>query len=100
MHIHTVFFWLKDEVSEEQRVAFGAGCAALASIASVRDCKVGTPIACERAVVDDTFSLNLNLRFDNTTGHDAYQVDPKHDAFVKDYQSLWEKVVVYDSHSE
>jgi len=100
MYIHTVFFWLKDEVSEGERERFALALNALAEIASVRDCKVGTPIASDRPVVDDSFTFSLNLRFDDTEGHDAYQVDPQHDLFVEECKALWEKVVVYDAHSE
>ena len=100
MHIHTVFFWLKDEVSDGERQQFAQALNALTEISSVRDCKIGTPIASDRAVVDDSFSFSLNLRFDDTEGHDAYQVDPLHDLFVEEGKALWAKVVVYDAHSE
>jgi len=100
MHIHTVYFWLKSEVSAEQRAEFSQAVAALGSIASVRECYAGQPIASERAVVDDSFDVSLHLKFDTTVGHDAYQVDPKHDEFVDRYKDLWAKVTVYDTQSE
>ncbi len=98
MHIHTVYFWLNDKVTDDQRAAFVKGVEALSEIAGVRECRVGSAsIPSERAVVDDSFDVSLHTLFDTSADHDAYQVDADHDAFIDEFKSLWSKVVVYDS---
>jgi len=47
-------------------------------------------------VVDRSYAFGLVLRFADVGAHDAYQVDPIHDAFHGRCQKYWKKVVVYD----
>ena len=49
-----------------------------------------------RGVIDGSWSVSEILYFDDAAGQDAYQVDPRHTAFVEQHEHLWERVVVYD----
>ena len=96
--IHHVFFWLKNPSSREDRDRLVQGLQTLRGIKTVRDIYIGVPAATEqRSVVDGSYQVTELLFFDSLEGQKAYQDDPIHQAFVRDYAHLWEKVVVYDS---
>lgn len=95
---HTVFFWLKNPGSREDRDALIAGLETLAEIDTVKAMRIGMPAATEkRDVVDDGFDVSELLFFDDVAGQNAYQVDPIHKQFVQRCEHLWRKVVVFDS---
>ncbi len=96
--IHSVFFWLKKDLSEAEEAAFLEGVNTLRGITSVKDCYIGPPAPTEaRGVVDNTFSYALIAHFKEEAGQAAYQVDPTHLKFVEDHKDKWTKVVVYDN---
>jgi hypothetical protein len=96
--IHSVFFWLKEDLSEADEAAFIAGVESLKTIRSIKSCYIGPPAPTEeRGVVDNSYSYALIVHFEDVTGQDAYQVDPIHLKFVEDHQDKWTKVVVYDN---
>lgn len=96
--IHTVFFWLKDGLSDEQRASFESELAKLPAIETVASGVIGRPApTSERPVTDHSFSFHLSLSFDSIAEHDAYQIHPDHDVFVEKCKDLWDRVVVYDS---
>ena len=98
MLVHTVFFWLKPELTAEQRADFRRGVESLGTIKSVDKIYVGTPAKTEkRPIIDDSYSVALTVLCKDIAAHDAYQVDPIHLRFVEDCAHLWDKVVVYDS---
>ena len=96
--IHTVFFWLKEGLSDEQVAFFEGELAKLPAIGTVASGAVGKPAPTEtRPVTDNSFSYHLSLKFDSIADHDAYQIHADHDTFVANCKDLWERVVVYDS---
>ena len=96
--IHTVFFWLKDGLSDEQRASFESELAKLPAIETVARGVIGRPApTSERPVTDHSFSFHLSLSFDSIADHDAYQIHPDHDVFVEKCKDLWDRVLVYDS---
>lgn len=96
--IHSVFFWLKEDLTEEQKAAFQAGVASLKEIASVSKMYIGpTAPTEERGVVDNSYSTALIVHFADVAAHDAYQIDPIHRKFVDEQKDKWSKVVVYDN---
>jgi len=98
MFVHSVYFWLKDELTYEQLDAFRKHLAALGEIPSVKALYVGTPAAtAERPVIDSSYTFGVTVVFDDVIGHDAYQVSPAHRAFVKEHSSMWDRIVVYDA---
>ncbi len=96
--IHNVFFWLKDDLSSEQKNAFLAGVKSLEKISTVKSSYIGPPASTEkREVVDNSFSYALLLHFDDVAGEEAYQIDPVHLKFVEDHKDKWNRVIVYDN---
>lgn len=96
--IHSVFFWLKEGLSETDEKAFLGGLESLREVGSVRSLHIGPPAPTEeRGVVDNSFSYALIVHFDDVAGQDAYQIDPIHTKFVEDHKDKWTKVVVYDN---
>mgnify|MGYP006094162621 FL=1 len=98
MLIHSVLFWLKDHLSEEDRSNFFKGVEKLGTIKSVKHNFIGTPAnTAKRPVVDDTYDCALTVVLKDLEQHDAYQVDPIHLGFIKDCAHLWEKVQIFDA---
>lgn len=95
--IHTVFFWLKEDLSQEEHAAFLNGLKSLNSIDAVKAIHIGPPAPTEaREVVDNSFSYAATYYFDNIEGQNAYQLDPIHVKFAADIKGKLIKVVVYD----
>lgn len=98
MLVHSVYFWLKPELTATQREAVRQGLETLRAVSGVRQIYIGKPAATmERGVIDNTFDLALTVLFDNIAAQDAYQIDPLHKAFLEKFGGTWKKVIVYDS---
>lgn len=97
MFIHAVYFWLRDDLTAEQRARYDAGLQSLVTIDGVRHGWIGVPAATDRPVIERGYSRALVLAFDDEAGHDAYQVHPVHERFVKECGSLWRQVRIFDS---
>lgn len=97
--LHNVYFWLKPELTAEQRSTFESEALALLQIDYIVHGFVGRPAPTEqRPVTDHTFTYSLTLHFKNMADHDYYQKDcPKHKRFVDACKEMWTRVVVYDS---
>ena len=96
--VHHVFFWLKNPKSKEDLAQLIAGIKMLSEIPSVAELKVGVVASTEiRDVVDTSWDVSELMFFENVEDQQAYQTHPIHLDFVKNYSSLWEKVLVYDS---
>lgn len=100
MFIHTVFFYLKPEVTPAQRDQLVRDCRELlGAIPTVRKLHAGTPAPTPdgpRPVVDTTYGVGLTVLFDDAPGHDTYQPHPLHAQFIDRNKHLWAKVQVYD----
>ena len=98
MLVHTVYFWLKPELTEAQRADFRRGVESLAAIKAVERLYVGVPArTLKRPIIDASYSLMLTVVCKDVAGHDAYQVDPIHTAFVGRFKTLWARVQIYDA---
>lgn len=96
--IHTVFFWMKKEVSEEQKADFKSnGLKALSNIKSIYRIYYGPPAMTEREVVDNSYDFALICHFKDAAAEKLYQDDPIHLKFIEDFKHLWERVQVYDN---
>jgi len=96
--IHTVYFWMKEGVTAEQKADFVAnGLKKLAKAPTIHKVYFGPPAGTDRSVVDNSYDYAWICHFKNTADQDAYQVEPIHLKFVEDYQHLWERVQVYDN---
>ena len=96
MHIHNVYFWLDEAVSEADLAAFEQGLDALIKDPAARGGHYGPPADTHRDVVERSYSYGLVVIFDDLAAHDAYQVGEVHAEFVEQHLSKWTKVVVHD----
>jgi hypothetical protein len=95
--VHHVFFWLKNPDSLEDRNKLVEGLKTLGKIDSIRKMHLGIPASTEkREVVDNSWQVSEIMFFDDEAGQKIYQDHPIHQAFVKNYSHLWDKVVVFD----
>lgn len=98
MLVHTVYFWLKPDLTAEQRADFRRGVESLAGIKAVEKIYVGTPAATQkRPIIDDSYSFALTVICRDVAAHDAYQIDPLHLKFVEQFKSYWIRVQIYDA---
>lgn len=98
MLTHHVLFWLKPETTEEQKAAFKKGLESLSGVETAQAVYVGTPVTeINRPVVDTTYSFSLLVIFNDLAGHDVYQTHPVHKAFLENFKTWWDKVVIYDA---
>jgi hypothetical protein len=98
MLVHSVYFWLKPELTPAQRADFRRGAESLATIKSVEKLYVGVPAGVpDRPVVDKSFGVALTVICRDVAAHNAYQVDPVHLAFIERWKSYWARVQIYDA---
>ena len=97
MFLHTVLFWLRDNLTQAEKDQFEKGLSDLTTIGSVKSKFFGKPAVTRRPVIDASYSYQLVLGFDDITGHDAYQTDPIHLKFLTACSPLWTKVLIYDA---
>ncbi len=98
MLVHTVFFWLKPEVTPAQAADFKRGVEVLGTITHVEKLYVGVPAKVPaRPVTERSFAVGLTVICRDVAAHDAYQDDPIHHAFIAKYKDLWARVQVYDA---
>jgi len=98
MLVHTVYFWLKPDLTAAQRADFRRGVESLGGIKSIEKMFVGTPAKTEkRPIIDDSYSVALTVLCKDVAAHDAYQVDPIHLAFIEKCKAFWNRVQIYDA---
>lgn len=99
MLIHSVYFWLKPELTDAQRAEFRNGVESLRGVKAVDQLYVGAPAAeiPERAVLDKSFSVTLTAVMKDIAAHNSYQKDPLHLAFLDQFRTYWTKVQIYDA---
>jgi hypothetical protein len=98
MLVHSVYFWLKPELTAAERAHFREEVTRLAAVRTIEKIYVGEPAGiAERSVTDRSFDVALTIVFKDGPAHDAYQVDPIHLAFVERNQRSWVRVQVFDS---
>ena len=96
--IHHAIFWLKNPASAADRDKLVEGVKTLAGIGKIKQLYVGIVADTEkRDVVDQSWGVSEIMFFDNLENQASYQSDPIHQAFIKNYSHLWEKVIVYDA---
>ncbi len=97
MFVHVVYFWLKEDATEQQRKQLVADCLEiLKRIPTVRQIFAGRPANTPRAVVNNSYDVGLCVLFDNRAGQDVYQDHPLHHQFIQRNNAAWKRVQVYD----
>lgn len=97
--IHTVFFWLKKDLTQAQRAAFENEIIRLKEISYLVHGFIGKPAPTEsRPVIDRSFDYSLTLHFKNLEDHEHYQKKCEHhQRFIENCKTFWDRVLVYDS---
>lgn len=95
--VHVVFFWLKQESSENKKRFLKELMKFVDNMDVIKSKHVGTPANTDREVIDSSYSFCLVAVFDSKKEHDIYQEHPLHKKFIENASDLWEKVLVYDS---
>ena len=96
---HNVYFWLKKDLTAEQRATFESELIRVKEIPYLVHGFVGKPAPTEeRPVTDHSFDYSLTLHFKNMVDHDYYQKDcVQHARFVNACKPFFDRVVVYDN---
>ena len=98
MLTHTVIFWLKNDLCEDQKNIFINEVKTLGEISSVEDFHLGKPAATpKRPVVEDSYDFAITVVLKDMVAHDDYQTDPIHLKFIDNCKEMWERVVIYDA---
>lgn len=98
--VHAVYFWLNDNISDQQKQQFVAALKGLKKIKSVKKIFIGHPANTPRAEVDNSYDVALVIQFRDRAGHDAYQTDPVHVQIGKDFPDAIARIQVYDCMTE
>jgi hypothetical protein len=97
MFVHSVYFWLRDDLSPSATKTFVEGIRSLCTIETVQQGFVGVPASTNREIIDQSYSYALVVSFADEAGHDAYQVHPVHDTFRERCGGSWKKIIIYDA---
>ena len=100
MFIHAVYFWLRDDLSADERARYEDGLRSLRGIEHVTHGWIGVPAPTDRPVIERGYSRALVLAFADQAAHDAYQVHPVHDRFRDECGTYWTRVQIFDSVSD
>ena len=96
MFSHIVIFWADPAKPNATDEVVASAKKDLASLPGIVSFHVGKMAASHRGVVDQTYQVGLNIRFEAKKAQDEYQDHPLHLEFVENRKSLCAKVVVYD----
>lgn len=95
---HTVYFYLNDDVTDEQREEFESGLKQLLEIESIYKSELGIPgQTASRDVTDHSFGYSIFTWFETLENYKIYDEHPVHLEFIDTYNPLWADVKVYDS---
>lgn len=95
---HSVYFYLNEGVTEEEKEQFENGLAELLSIEEIYKSEIGVPGETEeRDVTDHSFGYSIFTWFETLEDYDVYAEHPVHLDFIDKYNHLWADVKVYDS---
>jgi hypothetical protein len=98
MLIHHVCFWLRTDLSAEDRATFDHEVRRLAQLPYLERGYVGTPAGTEaRPVTDHSFDYATSLHFRTHEDHVYYQTECQdHARFVSRCHALWDRVLIHD----
>lgn len=95
---HTVYFWLNNPESKEDRKAFETSLRKFLDNSEYAKTQfIGVPPRASREVVDGSFTYSLIVTFESAEAQEAYQKEAPHLLFIEESSKLWNKVIVYDS---
>jgi hypothetical protein len=95
---HNVYFYLNEDVTEQEAAEFEKGLEKLMSIDEVYKYQLGTPGPTpDRDVTDHSFGYSIFSWFKTMEDYEVYAQHPTHLEFIDEYSGLWADVKVYDS---
>ena len=98
MLVHSVFFWLKENLNEKEVELFRNELGNLGQIPEVEKLYIGKPApTSKRPVIDDSYDFCLTVVLENVSAHDKYQESHIHLEFIEKCSQLWERVKIYDA---
>ncbi|MDA9101097.1 Dabb family protein [Omnitrophica bacterium] len=96
MLTHSVYFWLKKELTPDQIKSFEKGLRTISEIDVVKKIEIGKPAPTVRPAVDRTYDYGIVISLSDMDAHQKYQDHPLHKSFLENHRSKWNKVVIYD----
>ena len=97
MFSHVVIFWTKPEQPKAADELVAGAEKYLRLIPGVTAFHIGRMVKSHREVVDQSYQVALNLRFENKQQEEAYQIHPLHLEFVeKVFKPNCQRAVIYD----
>ena len=96
MHLHTVFFWLKETLSDTDWTIFSEELRLLMTDQNIAERHFGTPADTNRPVIDSSYDIGMVLKFQNLDAQNAYQISAEHQRFLDKCAAMWTRVQVYD----
>lgn len=93
---HIVLVWLKLSGSPTHRKQIITESRKLEKIPGVISVNAGRSLVSNRAIVDHTFDVGIDITFETPQDLNAYLDHPDHVRFVEGIKPLVEKIVVYD----
>jgi len=98
MLIHNAYFWLRKDLSADDRVTFEKELRRLAQIPYLERGFAGPPSPTEaRPVTDHSFDYATSFHFKTLADHEFYQKECQdHARFVATCKTFWERVIIYD----
>ncbi|MCB1122179.1 MAG: Dabb family protein [Verrucomicrobiae bacterium] len=98
MLVHSVFFTLKDGLSEAEKAHFIEQVGTLGNIPTVDSIYIGTPAATpDRPVIRKDYDVALTVLLKSLDDHDVYQEHQIHLDFIKNNSKFWESVIIFDA---
>jgi hypothetical protein len=98
MHLHNVFFALKDSSDEAVKTLVDDCYTYLKPQNGIEGFYAGPrETGCDREVNELDFHVALTVIFTDKAAHDAYQVSDKHNLFVDRNKDNWAGARVFDS---
>lgn len=95
---HLVFIWLKEPKNVQARAAVIESARGLRQIPGVLSVEVGSPLASERPMVDDTFDLAVTVTLSDSAALERYLSHPIHQAAAREVLGPnAARVVIYDT---
>ncbi|HLT86457.1 MAG TPA: Dabb family protein [Sphingobacterium sp.] len=95
--LHSVYFWLKDDITEEEEQDFLNFFEELRKVPGVQTLQYGKPAPTNpRPVVDNSFQYNLVVTFQNMDDINTYETHPAHISAAEQYSKYWTNVEVRD----
>ena len=97
--VHDVYFTLKDGSSSARSALVAACYKYLKDHPGVVFFAAGTRAEdLKREVNDLSFDVSLHVVFQTKADHDRYQVNERHQQFIRENQGNWGRVRVFDSY--